>query len=65
MERLLRREWVLNLRKDVEQMKYLIGMIIGVALTMCFPNEAAQAFEFVREGIYSLSSTIANNTRGI
>jgi Sec-independent protein secretion pathway component TatC len=62
---LLRREWVLNLRKDVEQMKYLIGMIVGAGLAMCFPYEAAQAFDFVRDGIYSLSSTIANNTRGI
>ncbi len=46
-------------------MKYLIGMIVGVGLTMCFPYEAATAFEFVREGIYTVAQTIANNTRGI
>ena len=46
-------------------MKYLIGMVVGAGLTMCFPNEAATAFEVVREGINSVAATVASNTRGI
>lgn len=44
--------------------KLLIGIAIGGSLAMVFPEQASQAFEFVRSGINSFANAVANNTRG-
>lgn len=44
-------------------MRILIGIMLGGGLAMLFPEQAASAFEFVRDHVNSLASYIADQTR--
>ena len=43
-------------------MRILIGIAIGVVLAMMFPEQASDAYEFVRGAINTVASTIADST---
>jgi hypothetical protein len=61
---LLGREQFLDLHEDVGKMiKVLIGIGIGGSLAMVFPEQATEAFEFVRAGINTFATEVAEGTR--
>jgi hypothetical protein len=61
---LLGREQFLDLHEDVGKMiKVLIGIGIGGSLAMVFPEQATEAFEFVRTGINTFATEVAEGTR--
>lgn len=43
--------------------KVLIGIGIGGSLAMVFPEQATEAFEFVRAGINTFATEVAEGTR--
>ncbi|MEK9909375.1 MAG: hypothetical protein VW498_03320 [Candidatus Thalassarchaeaceae archaeon] len=43
--------------------KLLIGIGIGGSLAMVFPEQATEAFEFVRAGINTFATEVAEGTR--
>ena len=64
LERLFGREQLPNLYADVGSMiKVLIGIGIGGSLAMVFPEQATEAFEFIRAGINTFATEVAEGTR--
>ena len=43
--------------------KVLIGIAIGGALAIMFPNEAMQGFDLVRDSINTAANTVADKTQ--
>ena len=44
-------------------MRLILGIIVGVMIAMAFPEQANNAYEFVRDAINSAASYIADQTR--
>ena len=44
-------------------MRVLVGIVIGGVLAMAFPEQAADAYEFVRGLINSAAGSVADATR--
>ena len=44
--------------------RIIIGVALGGTVAMIFPEQAAVAYEFIRDGIHQSANVIADQTNG-